>query len=735
MARRRRQREKRAKQRVQQQQHRPARRVENAVAALRRGEAADALRLATDALAAVNDPATEAAARRVVVEAHFRLAAAATRAGQRLDHLEAALELDPTAFRLRYHRALTLCWLGRAVEAVPEFEALAARDVNRPDVATLCRLARTAMEQPDAEPRVQAADDFFHNDTSALWQTLLDMKQQPKAAPVAPLRELTDSLGSTGAKAVAQYYLGVAAMRTGDVETGRTAWQAAAESGMETPWSDANHAHLLREQAFALGREGHWQTLVDLVQSGPQSAPPDAAMMELLAVAHTHLGHAAAGSDDWTLAAHHWQEAASRNAGRRLLQNLALAQEARGDWLTAAATWRQVIRRRPRKQDHPDYLPDAQVAALWHHVVECYEQADEMDEALACLRTALKYAPEDLELRLKAADIAIRTDHETVAENELDRLLSINPRYLPALERLASIYTDRWGRDPIAIWRRVLDVEPQHEEAREAIARWYIRDVEEEAYRYDLFGPRTRRSRKKKIEWLQSGLQELPGHPGLLIELGKLHSETKRQAEARACFEQAWEAAPQRADVVRSAMHELLHVRGGDIVTRLLPSVREIRGLLALFWVEQGRLALQCELEPKWINLFWQEAQALAGQRRHGDTPAYVLVSIFDAAIDAEAPEVAAHYEARLRAEHPHSGAVPYVDAYHAACDRNDHARAIRLLRQARQTAQRANEKGIAHVAEEAERVLTTPPDPLFGLLNLFGNDEEDEFREFRRRR
>lgn len=735
MARRRRQREKRAKQRVQQQQHRPARRVENAVAALRRGDAADALRLATDALASVNDPATEAAARRVVVEARFRLAAAATRASQRLDHLDAALELDPEAFRLRYHRALTLCWLGRAVEAVPEFEALAAQDVNRPEVATLCRLARTAMTQPDAEPPVQAADDLFRDGTSALWQTLLDMKQQHKAAPVSPLRELADSLESTGAKAVAQYYLGVAAMRTGDVETGRTAWQAAAEGGMETPWSDANHAHLLREQAYALGREGHWQALVDLVQSHPQPAPPDAAMMELLAVAHTHLGHAAAGSDDWTLATHHWQEAASRNAGRRLLQNLALAQEALGDWLTAAATWRQVIRRRPRKQDHPDYLPDAQVAALWHHVVECYEQADEMDEALACLRTALKYAPEDLELRLKAADIAMRTEHETVAVNELDRLLSINPRYLPALERLASIYTDRWGRDPIAIWRRVLDVEPQHEEAREAIARWYLRDVNEEAYRYGLLGPRTSRSRKKRIEWLQAGLKELPGHPGLLIELGKLHSETRRQAEARSCFEQAWEAAPQRADVVRSAMHELLHVRGGDIVTRLLPSVREIRGLLALFWVEQGRLALECELESKWIDLFWQEAQTLAGQRRHGDTPAYVLVSIFDAAIDAEAPEVAAHYEARLRAEHPHSGAVPYVDAYHAVHDRNDHARAIRLLRQARQTAQRANEKGIANVAEQAERVLTTPPDPLFGLMNLFGNPEEDEFREFRRRR
>ena len=726
MARKHRRREKRARQRTEQQRHRPAQRLQGAVAALRGGDSAGALRLAADALAAANDPATEAVARRVVVEAHFRLAASTTHASQRLEHLDAALELDPSAFRLRYHRALTLCRLGRVAEAAPELEVLTAQDANRRDVAALCQLARTAMGQPDAEPRAQAADDFFRDDTSALWQTLHDMKEQPKAAPVAQLRVLADSLEPTGAKAVAQYYLGVAAMRTGDVETGRAAWRVAADAGMATPWSEANHAHLLREQAYALGQEGHWQTLVDLVQSHPQSAPPDTATTELLAVAHTHLGYAAARADDWTTAAQHWQEAASRNVNRRLLQNLALANEALGDWLTAAATWRQVIRRRPRKQDHADYLSDAQVAALWHHVVECYEHADDMDEALACLRTALKYAPEDLELRLKAADIALETGRDTVAENELTHLLSINPRHVPALERLASLYTDVWGRDPVPIWRRVLSIEPQHEEAREVLARWYIANVEGDDYRYGWLPRRRRRSGKKNIEWLEEGLKELPGHPALLVALGKLHGAMKQQARARPYLEQAWEAAPQKADIVGEAMHELLHAGGGDVVTRLLPTVREIRGLLAAFWVDQGCSALQCELGQEWVDLFWQEAQELGRQGRHGDTLAYVLVRIFDAANQAKARDVAAHYEARLRAEHPHSGAVAYVDAYHAARDRDDPDRAIRLLRRAQHAARRANEEGIADFAEKIESILSMPLDPFFDLLNRFDPSERD---------
>ena len=756
MARKHRRREKRARQRRQQQQHRPAQRLRDAAAALRSGNPADALSLVEGAFAAANDPATEAASWRLMVEAHFRLAAATTSDRQRLDHLDAAIELDPEAFRLRYHRAVTLCRLGRVAEAAPAFEALAAQDASRRDVVTLGQLARAAMGQsgandaaeattPDVdalqavlngvESRTQTSDGPSRDDTAVLWQTLRRMMEQPKAAPVAQLRALADGLEPTGgAGAVAQYYLGVAAMRAGDVETGRAAWQAAAEAGMVTPWSDANHAHLLREQAHALGQEGRWQTLVDLSQSHSWPASPDPAVADLIAVAHTHLGHAAARANDWTTAGHHWQEAASRNTARRLLQNLALADEALGNWSAAAATWRQVVRRRPRKQDHPDALTDAQVAALWHHVVECYEHADEMDEALACLRTALKYAPEDLELRLKAADIAMQMERETVAENELDRLLSINPQHLPALERLASLYTDNWNRDPIPVWRRVLAIEPQHEEAREAIARWYVEDIEEEAFRYGLLGPRTRRSRKKKIARLEEGLKELPGHPSLLVELGKQHAASNQQARARSYLEQAWEAAPQKVGIVGEAMHELLHVGGGDIVTRLLPTARQIRGLLAAFWVDQGSSALQSELGQEWVDLFWQEAQDLGQQRRHGDTPAYVLVKIFDAANAAKAPDVAAHYEARLRAEHPNSGAVDYVEAYHTAHDRDDPDRAIRLLRKVRQTARRAGEESIADLAEEIITLLTTPFDPLAGLLKLFGGAEEDAFDESRRR-
>ena len=140
-------------------------------------------------------------------------------------------------------------------------------------------------------------------------------------------------------------------------------------------------------------------------------------------------------------------------------------------------------------------------------------------------------------------------------------------------------------------------------------------------------------------------------------------------------------------------------------------------GLLALFWVDVGRSALHCQLGQAWTDLFWAEALALAAQGRHSDTVAYALVQICEAANSEQAPDMAARYEAQLRAEHPHSGGVEFMEAYHAAEDRRDVSRTLRLLRQAQRTARQANEHGIAELAGQITEVLQSPARSLFDLL------------------
>ena len=119
-----------------------------------------------------------------------------------------------------------------------------------------------------------------------------------------------------------------------------------------------------------------------------------------------------------------------------------------------------MLRRRPRKQDHPEAVTDAQMATLWRHVAECYERVKDADEVLTCLKNAVKYAPADLELGVKIADISTQTGRDEAAARELERLLAINAQYIPALLRLGTLYESRQDRDPMPIWRRVLAIEP-----------------------------------------------------------------------------------------------------------------------------------------------------------------------------------------------------------------------------------------------------------------------------------
>src|SRR2546421_5535205 len=158
MATKRRQKERRARKYAQQQRHRPAQRVQEAVVAFKRGDVDKALALATSALTAANDAATCAAAQHIVIEAHFRAAATTTDLHARLEHLDTALQLAPDEPRLHYHCAITLWALGRMAEALPELAALQAQPGHRAEVAFLYQLACAVTDRPWSEPSLSVVE-------------------------------------------------------------------------------------------------------------------------------------------------------------------------------------------------------------------------------------------------------------------------------------------------------------------------------------------------------------------------------------------------------------------------------------------------------------------------------------------------------------------------------------------------------------------------------------------------
>jgi tetratricopeptide (TPR) repeat protein len=745
---------------------RPGARLAAAREALKHGDLAQALTLAADARRTASDPDSTQQARTLVAEVHFRLAAATQDANQRLQHLDAALVEAPEQGRLHYHRGLTLWRMAKVRDATAAFEQAAKLEPNRSGLPFLRQLCRLAVGEPAATEGLSPAEantiQFLHAvrerrngqlpslsqpvlGDSSLWTALVEMMASANAAPplLLPASPSNGVLAPTNP--IVRYYQGVAALRKGDFAAAQEAWSSA-RHGLARPWHVDNLTNLNRDQAAQLAQQGRWEEVATLYHStiaGQAVSSIDNVFSEAAGLAFFHLGYQAAQKEEWEPANEHWQLAALLTPGRQLAQNLALAAEARGDWFEAAEAWREMIRRRPRKASHPDYLSDGQVAAIWRHIANCYLQVDEIEEMITCLKTAIKYAPEDLELRINLVDALHSEDRVEAAENELDRILEVNADHVPALVRQALLYTGRWDRDPKPVWERVLDLEPGNADAKQALAMIYLGMATGDNSLYSWRGNWNVLTSQAGLKILQTGLERLPGDPLLLQGLGTLYQRLNQNDQARTSYRAALEAAltAKNIKLIDISLHELLHVEGGDVVKELLPRVSSFPNLRANFWVDQGRQAMECEFGQEWAEFFWNEAVRMAERNRTMDSLVTTLVQIHDSALAQELPAVAQQYEKRLRTDHRTSGAIEYIEA--VRLHTNDPERkgpVLALVRKAKAAANKAGERELAELIDAFDEFVRRPAmfNP-FSMINermldeIFGEMGKEELDAFRR--
>jgi tetratricopeptide (TPR) repeat protein len=722
----------------------PADLLREAVQHLRRGAYAAAQQQVARVLTFRLDPGLLAAAQNLLAEAHFRAAVTSDDLSERLRHLDAALEQTPAAAKLHFQRGIVLWQLGRPAEAAAELNTTAATEPTRRGLAYLRALAAIATDQPwdtagltpaeantvtlvarlvQRKPRAGSttfAQPLLGKGTD-LWQALIAMREDSTAAPVSQLKTAVEHNARKPVGRILNYYKGVAALRGGDRETARDAWLVAQGAGLATPALTENLTALMREAIVGLAQEGRWQDVVNRLTRLPDPGA-DRIVAETGSLAYYHLGYAAAQAGKWPVAAQYWRKANEFDASRYVSQNLALAEEALENWANAAEAWREMVRRRPRKEDHPDYLTDVQVAALWNHAAECYERIEQGAEVETCLRNAIKYAPDDASLRMRLADVLLDEGRGDAAETQLTAIVAAEPQNTEALVRLGRLYETWWDRDPMAVWRQVLAVNPAQPEAREALADDYIKVIGAEEpfanYRLSFAFPG-----KSPIEVLQIGLQELPGHPKLLVALGTAQARANQPQPARASLLQAFHAAPQDVRIANVVLHELLHVDAGDAIEDLVPIVRQIPRLLPAFWFDQATMVLQCKLDEDWAAFFFEEALKSGDQPWVEDTRAGLLLEAFEIAQEAKTAALSAALEKRIRAEVPASGAVQYLEACRLNFEKADARGALRLIREAIRTARKANDAGVVRRAEAIEPLLKGTPmgfDLQRALRNLF---------------
>ena len=744
-----------------QKMNRPVERIRRALAKLDEGLIDDALNLARSAAKSANDEDTLNRANEIVGEMHFRSAAEAVDGVTRLEHLDAALKLFPNELRFHYHRGIALMQVEKPSDALAAFNRVALAEPENANVRSLIGIAKVAagdtLAPDDGQAGANSLDALivklqkgakgrdiapllegpFFKAHLEIWQALLKMYESDTSAPAAILEEpaRADSLQTDSPMVdspILAYYRGVAALRKKDVAAAKSAW-AAIESVVATPWASANFVGMATERVADLREREQWSEIVSFVDDLPTDGKETAvtkALAEQVGYAYAQLGYVAAQEDEWRQARTYWKQASKHVNNRQLAQNVALAEEALELWVTAAEAWREVVKRRPRKKDHPDYLTDMQVATIWKHAANCYWREDLLEDALTCLKSAVKYAPENIEIRLELVDLYVYDDREDAAMNELDRILKMEPKSLAALERKGAIASQGWRNDAEEIWRKILEIDPSHKSAAERLARTYL----ERAERVAAMGGNSffsRAKNEKPITILLEGLEEVPNSSILLLAVG-MHYVREVEGEeelARSYLRRAWDAAPSDMQIVDYCMHELLHVGGEADVEAMILHVRKMTGLLPTFWVEQVGRALECEFDEEWPERFAAEALLLAQPVGQKFSHAYLLVQIFEAAHEEDDLHFASIYEARIRQEVPKSGAVEYIDAYlqwqYEEADNSSTVR--RLLSRAQTLARKANEVGLREHAEMFDDVLSGRMNP---LLDIFGRMGMGDFRD-----
>ena len=632
---------------------------------------------------------------------------------------EATLELDPTFVRAAELAVLAALELGKNPRRTRAWDLLSPQ--QQTEFEHLSVVLAGGPQPADTDDTAQGG--------ARLWRALGAWQREDETRLPELLFMAKDRSEPPAVRALAAYALGLEALRQDRPDQALGHMQAAQSLGLETPALRTNLHQLYCRQADEAAEAGEWVEVATLVDAAAKLAPDAPHVPALARAAHWHAGTADAQAGRWPQALAHWEKAREWGENsRELLQNLALAYENVERYEEAAELWRQVIRRRPRKPTAPDALSPGEVALLWDHVAECYRRTGDVDEAIKTLRNAVKNDPANADLRLRLVDALISQDRWQAAGNETDRILAAAPAHIGALVRSARIEEQSWfaGR-AIRLWRRVLELEPEHTEARERLSELYERE-----------GDFLRRigMADQALAQFHEALSYLPEEPYLYLSCADCYYYKNDDPAARQQLEQAFAVGPEDLDIYHSAV-DLCHLanrpeeaewalgRAQVLAAPRQPGAR----LPASFFVGLAECALRRGQED--VAEDYAERAVVAAE---GDADSLVKVALYYEDRDDDEQMIAFLNQAlRLDPEHGPANLHLGVRCAYGV----DMPAANRHWRQARRTARRtgdtellatveATRRFFKRAIEAIERGLPPPPIDDLDLDHWDMDDDED---------
>jgi tetratricopeptide (TPR) repeat protein len=412
----------------------------------------------------------------------------------------------------------------------------------------------------------------------------------------------------------------------------------------------------------------------------------------------------------------------------RLAYNLALAYEQAEGWVMAGETWREALRRRPRKADHPDAVSDEEVARLWRRAAEAYHRAGDYEEAANVYRQALKWNPDDLQTRQALADGLLNDGRLVAAQNELDRILERDPDNIPALLRMgeAIAQDDHWWHRGAAprYWRQVLELDPDNASARQSLVDFMLDRAEDQAY----WG-----SYAAAIANLEQALELQPNDGRVLAALGSSYLGMGDEETGRSYIELAKAKDPQNLGVYGILLEVWLDQDDPERAQEVMGQAEAaIEDIPFPFYMSLAALCLQSEYEE--LARPWLER---AVEKAPPGEP--ILASIGEMAMMAQAPIIAREYLERAIEAGQSTGQAYLILGLLAVLAEDDLNTARKHWRRAERIARTEGDEDLQERIEIARAYFSTPPDFLellrdvpffpegFDLDDFFDEDMDDD--------
>jgi len=673
----------------------------------------------------------------MLAEAHFRLGlklfyGATPQEG--LAHLQNAVQALPDDPTYTYHLGLALHRQGNLPDAIDAYRTVRQKPgpvtarAAYPLALALIQSGQTPSNNPEwnelppAEQTILRSVIVFRRrpyslppEVPLLWKALVNLDSDNRQEARAQLEQVLATTNNASEKGLAHYYLGVLAARADDLESARHNWEAAAAGRLHHERLSINLAELYQRRAEDFLAQGDAQTALSIASEARRLRPQDNALNEFVAQIHQQLGYQAATLNNWNEAQSHWQTANSLDSGSfRLAYNLALAYEKSGDFLKAGETWREALRRRPRRADHPDALSDDQVARLWQHTAECYSKAGEFEEVGRIYQQAIKWAPENLELRMALAENAMREGRFQLASNELERVLERDPKHVPALLRMGEVCSQDssywWNKQAPKYWQQVLDIDPKNTQARQFLAEWYLEQAEE-SHRWS--------GCEKTLENYQKSLEFRPGNLKALSGLIGCHLCLKNNDKAEEYLQQAL-ANAKNLDDYASLIGTLLpyEERQNCAIEVLAQAEARLPDIPAVFYINMA-VPLLKKHHQKQADYWLQKAIAKATSQDN------ILTAIADTIIDADENLA---YEYAQQAISKEKTGQAHVLLGVMESKRGNKQASKKHFREAERIARQTNDEELAYRIDAARIYLEGPTSLLRRLMDIGDPDMLDDF-------